>query len=912
METLLARLYALLLRAMPDEVRSSCGSAMREDLEAALRHERRVRGNLAMWWAGCAALADLMRGVARERWIATHGYRWQRAGSRRADPGLGEWMMMWIREVRLALRALLRRPGFALVATLTLGLGIGATVAIFTVVNAVVLQPVPIEDSDRVVEIRHGAPAIDLPELNNSPGTVAFYRTTATAFEEIAVVSGGAANVTVGERTDQMPMRIVTPEFFSVFRVQPSVGRAFVDGDAPRDEGPPTGVILTQAGVDRLFAGDRAVLGRTLRVDGNSIEILGVMPETFTFPDAPDVRFLAPLYVDPQGPFGEFGLTAFARLAPGQTVASARAHLEELQTRLPEYDPEITQEMLDGFGWNVKVLTLKETIVGDTAALLWIVLGTVGFVLLIACANVANLFLVRAEARQKELGIRAALGAGRDRIAGTFLSESLVLGLMGGAVGMAVAWGGVEALLRWGPQDLPRMHEIGITLPVLAFAGAVSVASGLLLGAIPMVRYAGRGFSLMLRDGNRTSTDGRGRHRARNVLVVSQLALALVLLVGSGLMFRSLLAIRAVDLGFETENRLVVGMSVGQNVETLAAAQFYGGVIERVKALPGVVSAGFSSGVPLHRNNWSGGSFEVEGEERPENAPPRVMFYQPISAGYPDALGHRLVEGRAMSPREWQSGARVAWVNTYARDVLLDGRALGKRITWGASDDEDERIYAEIVGVYDNWKASDVTDEEGGIAFVPMVVPGWDYPELTSGELVVHTADGMSATSLVPAVRGIVADLDPSVPITQTLTMDEVVSRSLADRSITLVMLAIATGVAVFLGTIGLFGVISYVVGQRRREIGVRIALGAEAGTVSGLVVRQGIGVVVVGIAVGLVGAFFLTRVLDSVLYTGVSPTDPLTFGGASLLLLAVSLLATWLPARRAARIDPIEALRAE
>lgn len=450
-----------------------------------------------------------------------------------------------------------------------------------------------------------------------------------------------------------------------------------------------------------------------------------------------------------------------------------------------------------------------------------------------------------------------------------------------------------------------------MTPRVLMFAGVVSISSGLLLGVIPMVRYAGRGFSAMLTDGNRTSTDGRGRHRARNVLVMSQLALALVLLVGSGLLFRSFAAIQRIDLGFDPANKVVIGVSVGQNMPRGEAAEFYQAVIDRAGALPGVVAAGFTSGAPLSTGNAAGGSFQIEGEDRPENAPPRVALYQAVTEGYVEAMDLRLVEGRPMNPYEWQSDVRGVWVNTYVRDVHLDGEALGKRITWGAGDDENP-LYAEIVGVYEEWKVFDVTEERAGFALLPMMVPGWDAPGLTGGELVIETAEGMDPASVVPAVREIVANLNPAVPLTTALTMDEIVSRSMADRSITLVLLAIATVVAVFLGALGLFGVISYVVGQRRREIGVRMALGAESTNVAGMVVRQSVPVVGGGIVLGLVGAFALSRLLGTLLYTEVSATDPLTFVMAPLLLLAVSLLATWIPARSAARIDPIEALRME
>ncbi|MEJ2540820.1 MAG: ABC transporter permease [Gemmatimonadota bacterium] len=901
--------YRILAAGLPGELRRGCLPDMLDDLEAVLRQERDRRGMGAVMWAGLRALTDLKWTIVRERWIALRGYEWERAARGRARQGMGEKMMTWTRELRIALRSLLRRPGFATIATLTLGLGIGATVTIFTVVNAVVLQPLPYEGSDRIVEIRHSAPAIDLPDLTNSPGTIRFYEDNASVFSSIAAQTGGQANVTLGEGTVREPVASVSPEWFQVFGLQPPMGRAFTASDAP-DATAPGVVILMQAGVDRFFGGDRNVLGKTLTVDGNVVEIVGVMAEDFVWPIDTDTRFLAPLFLDPEAGFGEFGVSGFARLAEGQTIATAQSQLEALQGRISEYDPEITQEVLESFGWGVNVRSLKESIVGDTGSTLLIVLGTVGLVLLIACANVANLFLVRAEARQKELGVRAALGAGRQRIAATFLAESLVLGVLGGLVGMMIASGGVAAILRWGPENLPRMHEIAVTPAVLAFAGVVSIASGLLLGAIPMARYAGRGFSQMLRDGNRTSTDGRGRHRARNILVVGQLALALVLLVGSGLLFRSFSAIQRIDLGFDPADKLVVGLSVGQNLPNDEAALTYQSMIDRVAALPGVTAAGFTQAAPLSTGSASGGSIEVEGEERPENAPPRVVLRSIATAGYLDAMDFRLVEGRAMDPYEWQSDVPAVWVNTYTRDALLEGSALGKRITWGGAG--DDAVYAEIVGVYEDWKSRDATEDPAGWAFTPLLLQGPVRQELSSGQLVIRTASGIDPTSITASVRSIVSDVNAAVPVTRVRTMDDIVAESMADRSLTLVMLAIATLVAVFLGTIGLFGVISYVVGQRRREIGVRMALGAESGNVSGMVIRQSAGVIVGGIGLGLIGALGLSRILGSLLYSEVSATDPITFISAPVLLLLVSLFATWLPARKASRIDPTEALRAE
>ncbi len=544
--------------------------------------------------------------------------------------------------------------------------------------------------------------------------------------------------------------------------------------------------------------------------------------------------------------------------------------------------------------------------VGDAASTLLIILGTMSFVLLIACANVANLFLVRAEGRQKELAIRAAMGAGRSEVARTFLSESVVLGIAGGLLGMSIAWGGVELLLAKGPQDLPRISEVGITWPVLGFAGGISVLAGLLLGAIPMSRYAGKGFAGILRDGSRGSTDSRSRHRARNLLVMTQLAMALILLVGSGLMYRSFEALQRIDLGFDPEDVLTVGLSVGEGMERVDAANFYQSVIDRAGVLPGVALAGFSGNVPLRGSNSSGGSFRIEDAPRDEGAIPPVALYRAMAPGYMESVGMQLVEGRAMTRSDWESGIPVIWVNEELRDTHLGGQALGRRIRW-----EEEAQYAEIVGVFKNTREFGVTDDKRAFALLPMVTADWPEPSIQGGFLTLKLNEGADVGSLVSSVREIVLGLNSSVPVTATQMLEDVVAESMSSRSLTMALLGIATVLALFLGTIGLFGVISYVVSQRTREIGVRMALGAESGAVSAMVVRQGAGVVLGGIILGLIGAFGLTRVLGSLLYD-VSATDPVTFILAPVLLIAVSLLATWLPARKASRVDPLKALRAE
>lgn len=820
--------------------------------------------------------------------------------------------MMWTRDLRLALRSLMRRPGFTTIATLTLALGIGATVAIFGVVNAVVLQPLPFPDSDRIVELRHHAPGIDLPDLNNSPGTLEFYRDRARSWDLLVAIGGGNANLQVADRTNRVRVFTAEPGIFDLLSLHPTMGRAFTESDVVH--GPAQNVALIAPGLWRRdFGEDPNVVGRTVTLDNRTVEIIGVLPDDFRMPNFGEVDLMAPLWVDPDGGWGSFGTTVYGRLGPGVTFEAASQEISALQSQVPEVDPEITLERLEAFGWQASIRTMKEAVVGDTGSHLLIVFGTVGLVLLIACANVANLFLVRAESRQKELAIRAAMGAGRAQVARGFLSEAMVLGALGGLLGIGIASGGLAWLTSL-DIDMPRLNEVSITPTVLGFTVVVSVLSALLLGAIPMVRYAGRGFAAMLRDGNRTSTDGSGRHRARNALVMSQLALGLVLLVGSGLLYRSLGAMQRIDLGFDPTNTLAVEMSVGQNVEPFEAASFYQEITDRVAALPGVEAAGFGSGGPLLSGNFNGGSFEVEGEDRSEDALPEVALYRAMGPGYFEALGLRLVEGRTMTDADWRGGTPVVWVNEYVRDQFLEGEAIGKRIGWGTGDDDDEEDgdqYAEIVGVFAQTKEQSPTEDPGGFALLPMLMGDWGYPEIPSGHVFARGAPGFDVAQLAPQIRAIVQELNSGVPITEVRMMEEAVAESMADRSITMTLLSIAALVALFLGTIGLFGVVSYVVGQRTREIGIRIALGADTGTVGRLVVRQGAGVIAGGIALGLIGAAALTRVLSSLLYE-VSAMDPATFGGAAILMTGVSLLATWLPARRASRVEPTRALRAE
>ncbi|MEQ9401533.1 MAG: ABC transporter permease [Longimicrobiales bacterium] len=892
--------FRTVARLLPRSFRERWHHEADADACEAFRRAHERAGVAGVARAAATAVFDVLRAAPREWWAdlaSTH------SGTAGTEPR--ERMMNVTREFRHAARALLRRPAYAGTAALTLALGIGATVAIFAVVHAVVIQPLPYPDAHELVTVTHRAPGLDLPELNNSDGTLRFYRERASDFmPEQAAYGRGERNLVGTDRPERVAVVAAGPGLFEVLRTPPLLGRGFHPDDALEDA--PATAVLTHETWRSRFAADPGVLGTFVQVDGERTEIVGVMPPGFLFPDA-DVDLYMPLYVDPEGPFGRFGTSMVARLAPGVGVEDASVRTEGLQAGLPDFFPGISPEFLESAAWGVSLTPFQEVIVGErVASALWIILGTVGVVLLIACANVANLFLVRAESRQKELAIRAAMGAGGRRLATGFLAEALLLGLTGGALGMALAAGGVDLLVSVGPERLPRLHEVGLDAVALAFGAAITVGAAVLLGAVPLIRHAGDGLAGILRDGGRSATDGRGRHRARNLLVASQLALALVLLVGSGLMLRSFQALQSVDPGFDPANVTSVGLSLDESEGGPEAARFFSRVAEEVAGMPGVAAVGLTAHVPAAGGSSNGGSFYIEGQPRDESpgALPPVAMYKAVGADYLGAIRQRLLEGRNLARTDWEGGRPVALVNQTFAERFFDGRALGEGIKW----DEDEE-FAEIVGVVADVREYGLREDVRPMAYLPMVVGDWGYPELSRMYLLVRS-EGSVAVS-VPAIRDLVLRLDADVPVTDVRTLDQVLADDMAETSFTMVLLGIASAVALFLGAIGLFGVISYVVGQRTREIGVRVALGAERGQIRGMVLRQGGVVAVAGVAVGLLGAWALSAVMGAVLY-GVSSTDPATFVGAPLVLLGVATLATWLPARRASRVDPVVALRSD
>jgi putative ABC transport system permease protein len=805
-------------------------------------------------------------------------------------------MMNSLRELRLAVRSLSRRPSFTIVAATTLALGIGATVAIFTVVNSVLLRPLPYPDADRIVTIRHHAPGINMAELQSSPGLLDHYRASSTTLTRIAGYEMRQRNLTGSGQPERLRAIAVTPEFFDALAVRPALGRVFHEADV--QENSLLAGILTDALWRSRFGADPGIVGRSVQVDGQSMQIVGVMPRQFAFPD-PDTRLLIPLWLDPKRGFGTFGTRTLARLAPGVSLEAARQEIAALQRRIPERFPDLTQETLDGFRWSVTLEPLRDSVIRDIATPLWILFGSVGFVLLIAGANVVNLLLVRAESRTREVAVRAALGGSRSRIAGTFLAESTLLALAGGALGSLVAASGIQLLVAYGPAQLPRLHEISVDFVSMAFAAALSLVVGIAVGMAPLSGLAKRSFAQVLRDGGRGNTAGRQRHRVRRLLTVGQVAMALVLLVGSGLMLRSVSRLASVDPGFRAQGLLTAGVSIGNGSDRVRSAAFYQRVLDEVASLPGVTSAAASNSLPIEAGGMNGSSFAIQSRPRPETDIQPVTMYQAITSGYFETLGMRVLEGRAPTRDDDTQDRRVVWVNEkFARD-FLDNRAVGERI-------QLEGNWLEIAGVVNDIRTFGLREDIRPVAYLPPSLP---MRTVSLDVMYVMIRTAVAPASLGPALRQAVDRVDPSVPLMRMRTMDEIVEASFARLSFTMTLMVIAAGLALVLGLVGLYGVISYVVSQRTAEIGVRLALGARPGQVRAMVLRQGLGVALIGVVVGLIAAAAATRVMSSLLFE-VSGRDPMTFAIVAAVLLVVSAVATYLPARRAANIDPLQAVR--
>jgi putative ABC transport system permease protein len=818
-------------------------------------------------------------------------------------------------DLRYTVRKLVRAPMFTTVAVLTLAVGIGSNAAIFSVVNGVLLKPLPFEDPESLVGIWHTAPGLGFEEINQSPALHFTYASDSRTFASVGMWDNASASVTGLEEPEQVPVMYVTHQTLPMLGVPPRLGRTFTpEEDTP--DGTQT-VLLGHAYWRDRFGSDPAILGKTMVVNGVSREIIGVMPADFRFLRYDPSLYLPFRFDEGEVFMGNFSYQALGRLNPGATVEQANADVERMvPIAIERYPGGLTLGMLQEAQFGGLVRPLKTDVVGDVGSVLWVLLGTVAIVLLIACANVANLFIVRAEGRNREIAVRTAMGAGRRQVTGQLLLESIVLGIAGGIAGLGLAFAGLKLLVALGPEGLPRLHEIGLDPIVLAFTVTVAIVSGLFFGLFPALQYGRPNLTASLKEGGRGGSAGRDRHLARNGLVVAQMSLALVLLAGSGLMVRSFQALNDVDPGFDDPAGLLsfrVTIPTAEVEDVEEVARTHQEILRRVAAVPGVASAAFSSSVAM--DGWDSNDavnveeFPVEGEQLPP-----IRRFKYVGAGYHETMGIEVLAGRAITWAEIEDRAPVVMVTAdFVEDYWSSpAEAVGKRISqYGGSFGQGN--WMEIVGVVQPVYDDGVSRESVATVYWPQVVEDWWEEDVYSPRSVAYAvrAEAGDPGALIPQIRSAVWSVNPNLPLARVSKLKEFMDESMARTSFTLIMLGIAAGVALFLGAVGVYGVISYVVAQRTREIGVRMALGAEQATVRRMVLKQGAALAAGGVLVGLVAAAGVTRLMASLLF-GVEPIDPPTFAAVALSLSVIALLATWIPARRASAVDPVVALRFE
>jgi predicted permease len=811
------------------------------------------------------------------------------------------------------MRRLGRAPLFTTVAVLTLGLGIGANTAIFGVVYGVLIKPLPFADADALIAVWHSAAGLNLAELKQSPATYLTYRDDNRVFEDLALWEDGAVSVTGVGDPERVATLTVTDGFLPLLRIRPQMGRVFDrEDDSPRT---PERVILAHGYWQRKFGGDPQVIGRHITIEGRPREIIGVLPQGFRFLST-NFQMLLPVRLNrAEVVFGNFNWRAIARLRPGVTIDQAHADVARMLPLVAERFPlpgGFTRQMFDEARMAPVLHPLADDVVGEVRRVLWVLLGTVTIVLLIACANVANLFLVRAEGRQQELAIHSALGAGRRRLAWELLSESLALAAIGGLAGVVLATIGIQILPAIAPEGLPRIDEIAIDAPVLIFAAFVSVLSGLFFGAIPIVRFASPNIGGALKEGGRLSSASRERHRARNMLVVGQIALAVVLLVASGLMIRTFQAMRNVQPGFvDPEQVLTVRVAIPQSVvrDPMQTVRLHDQIAERIAQVPGVRSVGLSSNITMD-GFASNDPVWVEDFPAPEGRIPPIRRYKSLGRGYFETMGNPLVAGRMFTPEELLGqGHAVLISENFAREYWKEpAAALGKRVR-----ENPKSPWRTIVGVTGNERDNGLAHAAPTTIYWPFVVRDFHGDPIAIRRNMGYAirSDRAASPTLLKEVQQAVWAVNPNLPLAMVRTLDRIRADSMAQTSFALVTLGISAGVALLLGVVGIYGVLAYIVVQRTREIGIRLALGAGQRDVRTLFLRHGVMLTITGLMLGFAAAAGVTRVMSALLY-GVSTVDPTTYVTVAVGLGAATLLASYLPAARAARVDPAVALRRE
>ena len=815
-------------------------------------------------------------------------------------------------DVRYALRRLGRTPRFTIVAVLTLACAVGANAAVFGVLNGVLLKPLPYPDADELVAVWHTAPGVNIANLNMGPSNYFLYREQSRTFEDVGVFRLGQATFTGQGDPEQVPALFVTDGVLPILRVSPDTGRPFTPADATL--GRPLTAMLGHGFWLRKFGGDPSIVGRVLQIDGQAREVIGILPRDFRFLDAADRAVILPIQFDrAQTVLGQFNFNGLARLKPGVTMAEANADIARMLPLVQEAFDAPTgfpKEAFEKARIAPNLRPLVWNVVGETGSLLSVIMGGLAIVFLIACANVANLWLVRLEGRRPELALRAALGAGRLRLASELLAECLAIGVVSGLLGLAVAAAALDAFVAMEPATMPRLRDITVDATVVLFTFGIAFAGGLLVGLLPILRYAGPQLSGSMREGSRTHSQGREQRRVRSALVVVQVALALVLLVASGLMIRSFRALSAVNPGFAAPEQVQVFRLVLRDggPEQVIATQR--ALLEKLQAVPGVTAVAAATNVPMDGNSSNDPVFAqdrtyAEGELAP------IRRFRFVLPGFFSAMGTPLVAGRDLTWREIDLRTPVALIS---RNFAVEywgtpQAAVGKRIRVGGTD-----LWREIIGVAGDVYDDGVDQRPASMVYWPIVnerLFGNRGVEVEGNLAFVVRSPRAGTESLLQDLRRAVWSVNSTVPVFGERTLDEFYRQSLARTSLTLLLLGVAGGMALLLGVIGQYGVIAYSVSQRTREIGIRVALGAPPDRVTGLFVRDGLRLAVAGTAFGLVAAWAVVRLMDSLLFE-VSAVDPLTYFLVSAGLVLTCAVAAYIPSRRAAIVDPVVALRSD
>jgi predicted permease len=792
-----------------------------------------------------------------------------------------------------------------------LALGIGANTAIFTVVNAVLLRPLPYTGSEQLVMLWETNPRfqIGVDTLPVTHGNFMDWREQNGAFEYVSALGVGRWNLTDAGEPERISGASVSPNFFRLMGIEPTLGRAF-RGD---EEKPGAGkvIVISRSLWQRRFAGEPDVIGKTMTLDGESYTVIGVAPESFQFPRAKELPYFMGVSTQtdlwrPMTLGDDFvnrtranhQLCVMAKLKPGVTRERAQSEMTAIAERLEQSYPDSNQ------GIGVKVVPLSEQVVGNVKAALWVLMGAVALVLLIACANVANLLLARSSARQKEIAIRTALGASRVRVLRQLLTEALLLSLTAAVVGTLLSLWSIRAMLSLSRENLPRASEIGVDVRVLGFTVAIAMLTSVIFGLAPALQASKINLSESLKEGSRGLSGRQRSNRVRSLLVISEIALSLVLLISAGLMIKSLASLLKVDPGFKPFNTVTMHIPLlgskypGVNQQIA----FFQEVTRRIEALPGAQSVGLISSAPLSGGVYAGG-FSIEGRVLTSETDDLVADRRMISPEYFNALGIPLLKGRAFTDRDDQAATGVVVVSeSWARRFLPNEDPVGKRIKLGGRD--STRPWLSIVGIAGDVRDTALESDPRPCVYIP-------YPQFPSSDMTLVVRAAFDPKLLISSIRDEVWVVDKEQPVTEVKTMDQYLDDSVSPRRFNAMLLAIFASLALVLASVGIYGVMAYSVTQRTHEIGIRVALGAQSSQVIKLVIGRGMSLVLVGVMIGLAGALALTRVMTSLLY-GVSATDPTTFAVVAALLVAVALIACYIPARRATKIDPMVSLRCE